>query len=169
MSFTLSGASIPIFTRYLANLAALLDKAEAHARAHNVDSGTLLAARLYPDMHSLTSQVQFACDFAKGAVSRLAGIAVPSFKDDESTFDELRHRIARTLDLVRAADVAAIDAARNREIAMTFGGKPLRFSGEVYLRDFAIPSFLFHVTTAYAILRHNGVVVGKADYLGQIG
>jgi len=168
MSLTMSGASVPMFNQYLVALAHLLEKAEAHAQAGKIDPSALLQARLFPDMFPLTSQVQFACDFAKGAVARLAGVPVPSYEDNEKSFAELKARIAKTLDFVNSIEANRIDGSESRDIRMMFAGQPLAFKGEPYLIGFALPSFVFHVTTAFGILRHNGVNIGKADFLGNV-
>ena len=168
MSITMSDASLPLFEKVLTSLSNVLAKAEAHAQAHRIEPGALLQARLFPDMYPLTSQVQFSCDFAKGAAARLSGLDVPRFADDEQTFAQLQDRIARTLTIIRSADRTTIDGSQDRVIAFNFAGQPLRFKGQAYLLGFAIPSLLFHVSTAYAILRHNGVAIGKADFLGPL-
>jgi hypothetical protein len=164
----MSHASIPMFRRYLTALSRVLDKAEEQAKARKIEPSTLLNARLYPDMFSLTSQVQSACDFAKGAIARLAGVAVPSFRDDETSFEALRARIAKTLDVIASIDPDQIDGSETRHIAMKFGGADLAFSGERYLIEFALPSMIFHTSIAYAILRHNGIDIGKSDFLGGL-
>jgi hypothetical protein len=168
MSLTMSRASIPMFVQYLTNLSNILDVAEAHAASRKIQPAALLGARLYPDMFPLTGQVQFACDFAKGAAARLAGIPVPSYEDNETSFAELRGRIAKTLDFITSVDASSIDGSETRDIRLNFGGRPLAFKGEAYLIGFAIPSMIFHVTAAYAILRHNGVEIGKASFLGAM-
>jgi hypothetical protein len=168
MTLTMSHASIPLFRRYLTALSRVLDKAEEQAKARKIDPSTLLNARLFPDMFSLTSQVQSACDFAKGAAARLAGVAVPSFRDDEASFEALRARIAKTLDVIGAIDPARIDGSETRDIAMKFGGNDLAFTGERYLIEFALPNMIFHTSIAYAILRHNGIDIGKSDFLGGL-
>jgi len=168
MSISMSDASLPLFEKVLTSLSNLLAKAEAHAQTHRIEPGALLQARLFPDMFPLNTQIQFSCDFAKGAAARLSGVEVPRFADDEQTFARLQDRIARTLALIRSADRAAIDGSQDRVIAFNFAGQPLRFKGQAYLMGFAIPSLLFHVSTAYAILRQSGVPIGKADFLGPL-
>jgi uncharacterized protein len=168
MSQTMSRASIPMFVQYLTNLSNLLDKAEAHAANRKIDPAALLGARLYPDMFPLTGQVQLACDFAKGAAARLAGIPVPSYEDSETSFAELRARIAKTLDFIGLVDASLIDGSETRCIRMNSGGRAVALKGEAYLIGYAIPNVIFHVTTAYAILRHNGVEIGKASFLGPM-
>ena len=168
MSLTMSRASVPMFVQYLTNLSSLLDVAEAHAASRKIDPAALLGARLFPDMYPLTSQVQFACDFAKGAAARLAGIPAPSYQDNEKSFAELRARIAKTLAFIELVDASLIDGSETRDVKLNFGGRALAFKGEGYLIGYAIPSMIFHVTAAYAILRHNGVEIGKASFLGPM-
>jgi uncharacterized protein len=160
-------ASIPVFTQMLGGLKTVLTKAADHAAAKNFDPQALLQARLSPDMFALLRQVQVACDFAKGAATRLAGLPVPAMADTETSFDGLQARIDAVLALMAGLDVAAFDAAANREIITQAGTpKEKRFTGQAYLLNYALPHFYFHVTTAYAIVRHNGVDVGKKDYVG---
>lgn len=168
MAILMSDASLTLFERVLTSLSNVLAKAEAHAQAQRIEPAALLQARLFPNMFPLTSQVQFSCDFAKGAAARLSGVEVPSFADVEQTFGQLQERIARTLTFIRSADRAAIDGSQDRVIAFNFAGQPLRFKGQAYLLGFVIPSLLFHASTAYALLRHSGVAVGKADFLGPL-
>lgn len=164
---TMHSASMPMFVQILSNLSKVLDKAEAHAVGHKIEQSVLLGARLFPDMHPLMRQVQLTCDFAKGVIARLAGVAVPSYDDNETTFDDLRGRITKTLTFIQSVEAKRIDGSEERDIALSFGGKPLKFKGQEYLVGYAIPSVVFHMTTAYAILRHNGVELGKADFLGE--
>lgn len=162
---SMHGASAPLFIRMLKNLAAMLAKAEAHAKARNYDPANLLTARLAPDMFTLTRQVQIATDHAKGALARLAGLEPTPIADTETSFAELQARIARAIELVEAVTPAQLAGAEDREIAIKIPNAELKFSGLDYLMTWAIPNFFFHVTTAYAILRHNGVEIGKRDYL----
>jgi hypothetical protein len=167
MSLTMHSASVPLLTQMLDALAAVLGKAAAHADAKKIDPDALLQARLFPDMFPLVRQVQIACDFAKSTSARLAGLEVPSWPDDEKTFADLQARIAKTLVFVRGVDAGAFDDAEAREIVLRPGtDKETRWTGQTYLVNYAIPQFLFHVTTSYAILRHNGVEVGKRDFMG---
>jgi hypothetical protein len=166
MSLSLYQASVPVFSRMLGNLATILTKAEADATARGIDPSVFLTARLAPDMLTLTKQVQIASDGAKGAVARLAGVEPPSFPDDETTFPELQARITKTVAFIGSVDAAAIDAGAAREIVLKMRGTEVKFVGLPFLLHFALPNFYFHVTTAYDILRHNGVVLGKRDYLG---
>jgi hypothetical protein len=161
-------ASVPIFVRMLGNLLNWLDKAEAHAQAKKFDSGNYLGLRLAPDMLPFTRQIQIATDTAKGCVSRLAGIEVPKWDDNEASFDDLRARIRKTIDYVQGFAVPQIDGSEAREIVLPMrSGDPLRFSGEAYLKHWVLPNFFFHVSMSYALLRHAGVDLGKADYLGR--
>jgi hypothetical protein len=160
-------ASTPRFINVLNNLTAILDKAAAHCEAKKIDPLVLTAFRLYPDMFPLTRQVQIACDAAKGAVARLAGVEVPKHEDTEKTFEDLKARIAKTIAFIRSVKPALIDGTEEKEIALKVGGRDLKFTGMQYLLGFANPNFYFHVTTTYNILRHNGVEIGKNDYLGN--
>jgi hypothetical protein len=159
-------ASVPVFVQMLGSLSAILAKAEAHATAKKIDPAALLGARLFPDMFTLTRQVQLACDFAKNASARLAGQEPPKWEDKEASFAELQARIARTLEFVRGFKPAQIDGAEERDVTIPIGGVPTTFKGQRYLLFVALPNFFFHHTTAYAILRHNGIEIGKRDYLG---
>jgi uncharacterized protein len=167
MSLSMHSASVPVFVRMFDNLLRWLDKAEAHAQARKFDSANYLGLRLAPDMLPFTRQVQIATDTAKGCVARLSGQEVPKWDDNEATFAELRARIAKAIDYVQSVPAAQIDGSEAREIVLPMRqGDPLRFSGEAYLRHWVLPNFYFHVTTAYALLRHAGVEIGKRDYLG---
>ena len=166
MTLSMHQASIPVFIRALSNLSAILDKAAANADARKIDPGVLVNARLAPDMFPLARQVQIATDVAKGAAARLAGVDVPSYEDKESTFSELKDRLARTIAFLKSIKPEAIDGTEEKTIELTVGGNPLQFTGQQYLLHFAIPNVFFHETTAYAILRHNGVDLGKRDFLG---
>ncbi len=159
--------SVPVFQQMLGALSRVLGKAQAHASAKNIDPAALLQARLYPDMLPLLRQVQIACDFAKGVSARLAGVEVPAMADDEQSFEQLQARVAAVLAFVGGLDAAAFEQAATREIVTQAGTpKEKRFTGQDYLLTYGLPHFFFHVTTAYALLRHNGVEVGKKDYLG---
>ena len=168
MSLSLYQASVPVFVRMFGNLSAILDKAAAYAEARKIDPAVLLNARLAPDMHPLTRQIQIASDAVKGCAARLAGVEVPSFADSESSFAELQARIAKTLEFVYSLTPAQIDSGEGREVVLKFPGAELKFKGEDYLLHFVLPNFYFHITTAYAILRHNGLDIGKMDYLGRV-
>lgn len=167
MTISMYAASAPRFVAILRNLDAILSKAEAHAVAHKIDPSVLVTARLYPDMFPLVRQVQIATDQAKGSVARLAGVEVPKFDDNEQGFDDLHARIARTIAFVESFTSAQIDGTEEREIVLKVGPRELTFKGMPYLLDFVLPNFYFHVVTAYDILRHNGVEVGKRDFLGN--
>lgn len=166
MPVSMSHLSTPAFERGLNALSAILHKAEAHASAKKIDEAVFMQARLAPDMRPLTAQIQMASDSAKGAVARLAGQDVPSFADDETTFAALQERIAKTLAAIRAVPAAAIDGSETRTVTLKTRTGSQDFDGQTYLLGFALPNFYFHVTTAYAILRHNGVELGKLDYIG---
>jgi len=167
MALSMYQASVPRFVNILNNLSAILDKAEAHATAKKIDLAVLLSARLFPDMLPLSRQVQIACDGAKGAAARLAGLPVPPLEDNEKTVEELKARIAKTIAIVESVTAAQIDGSEEREIVLKIGDQNLTFKGTQYLFGFAIPNFYFHVTTAYNILRHSGVDVGKRDFIGN--
>ena len=158
-------ASVPVFTHFLRSLSVILKKAEAHCTAKKIDPAIILSARLFPDMFALTRQVQIASDAAKGAGARLAGIAVPSYPDEEKSFEELQARIARTIEFLAGLKKEQFDGAEERDIAIKAGPRELNFKGAAYLETWAQPNFYFHVTTAYAILRHNGIELGKPDFL----
>jgi uncharacterized protein len=167
MSFGMYQASVPAFVKMLKTLSAVLKKAEAHASAREIDPGVLLNWRLAPDMFPLTRQIQLASDFAKGAVARLAGAEVPKYADEEATFAELQARIAKTVTFIEGFAPKDIDGSETRDIALPVRDQVLRFKGEPYLVQFALPNFYFHAATAYAILRRCGVEIGKRDFLGM--
>ena len=167
MTLSMYLASVPVFKQLLGGLSAVLAKAEAHAAAKKIEPNALLQARLYPDMFTLLRQVQVACDFAKSVTARLAGVEVPGFEDKEQTFADLQARIAKTLAFIDSITPAQIDGSEARHI-VTQAGTPKEkiFTGHSYLFNYGLPHFFFHTSTAYAILRHNGVEVGKKDYIG---
>jgi hypothetical protein len=167
MTVSMYQASAPRFARMLRNLSAILAKAQAHVEAKKLDAAALTAYRLYPDMFPLTRQVQIACDQAKGAVARLAGVEPPKHEDTEQSFADLQARIARTLDFIGSVKAAQIDGSETREIVLKLRSGELRLPGLDYLFSHAYPNFFFHVTTAYNILRHNGVELGKKDFVGS--
>ena len=167
MTFSMYAASVPVFRQILTALSAVLDKAEAHAADKKIEPAALLQARLFPDMFPLARQVQVAADFAKGTCARLAGVDVPKYDDVESTFAELRARIATTLAFIASLDQEAIAGSFDRAITTGSGEKIRHFTGQEYLLHYAFPHFYFHATTAYDILRHNGVEVGKKDFVGS--
>lgn len=167
MTISMYAASIPVFKQLLGSLSAILAKAEEHAQAKKIDPAALIEARLFPDMFPLRRQILIAADFAKGASARLAGVDVPKYEDNEQTFAELRARIAKTLAFLDTLSAAQIDGSEERTISLVSGGQPREFKGQTYLLHYALPHFYFHATTAYAILRHNGVEVGKKDFIGR--
>lgn len=164
MTFSIYDAASPIFVRGLTNLSGFLDKAQAEG----FDEAVLMSARLYEDMRPLSAQIQLASDSAKGAVARLAGVDNPSMADTEASFAELKDRIARTIAFIDSVDPAAFDGAESRPVTLKTSKHELHFLGAGYLTSFALPNFHFHVTTAYAILRKEGVPLGKMDYLGRL-
>ncbi|MDH4564154.1 DUF1993 family protein [Pseudomonas sp. BN411] len=168
MSLSMYEASIPVLTRMLGNLSNLLKKGEANAQVRSIDPKVFIDSRLAPDMYPLARQVQIASDMAKGCAARLAGVEVPSWQDTENTFDELQARIAKTLDFIKGIDAAKLEGSETRTVVLKMRSGEISFSGRDYLLGFAMPNFYFHVTAAYAILRHNGVDVGKMDYLGGV-
>ena len=168
MTLSMYQASVPVFVKMLSNLKGVLQKAAAHAQARKIDETVLVNARLYPDMLPLSKQIQIASDFARGTAARLAGSEPPSYEDNEKTLTELMARIDRTIEFLRTAKAAEIDGSEGREIVRPVRGEPHKFSGVNYLLQYALPNFFFHATTAYAILRHNGIEVGKQDYIGKM-
>jgi len=167
MSLSMYQASVPVFVRGMTNLAAILDKGAAHAEMKKIDPSVFMAARLAPDMLALPRQVQIVSDTARRCVARLAGTEPPSMEDKEASFADLKARLVKSIEYVKGFGAAQIDGSEDRSIAMKVGGKDIVFTGRDYLLGFAMPNFFFHVTTAYNILRHNGVEIGKMDYLGR--
>lgn len=167
MNISMYQASAPRFVNILTNLSAILDKAQAHAEAKKFDPAVLTTDRLYPDMLPMARQVQIACDGAKGAVARLAGVEIPKHDDTEQTFAELKGRIAKTIAFVESIKPAQLESTEDKEIVLKLGGKETKFNGMQFLLGHALPNFYFHVVTAYGILRHNGVEIGKRDYIGN--
>jgi hypothetical protein len=159
-------ASVPVFVQMLGALSGVLDKAEAHAAERKIEASVLLNYRIAPDMFPLARQVQVAADFAKDATARLAGAEFPKYENTEASFAELKARIARTLDFVQGFEPAQIDGSETREVTIAMGGNPAKFEGQPYLVKFVLPNFFFHCATAYNVLRHAGVPVGKRDFLG---
>jgi hypothetical protein len=166
MPLSMYQASIPVFVRMLGNLSAILDKAEADATARKIDLAVFVNARLAPDMHPLSRQIQIATDGVKGCAARLAGVEIPSYPDTETTFEELKARITKTVAFLESFTPAQIDPSDERTITLKIGPNEMSFPAADYLLNFVLPNFYFHVTTTYAILRHNGVDVGKRDFLG---
>jgi hypothetical protein len=168
MTISMYAASIPVFKQMLNSLKDILSKAEAHAAEKKIEPGALLQARLFPDMLPFTRQIQIATDFAKGVSARLAGVDVPAYDDNEQTFAELQARIANTLALIDGFKPEQVDGSETREVVLRPGTpKEKKLTGQSYLLSYGLPQFFFHVTTAYAILRHNGVDIGKRDYMGE--
>ena len=167
MSISMYQASVPVFVRMLKNLDLILDKGQTHAEARKIAPNVLPGLRLIADMFPLSKQVQIATDHAKGAVARLAGVDVPKYEDNEQTVDDLKARIARTIAFVESFKPEQIDGTEERDIAFKLGPYDLEFKGMEYLVGFALPNFYFHMTTAYNILRQNGVDVGKRDFLAE--
>lgn len=169
MSFSMSSASIPAIVINLEALAVVLSKGEAFAAARKIDPSVLIQSRLAPDMFALARQVQIACDIAKNGMARLAGVEPPRFEDTETTFEQLKARIAKTVEFLKSLDRAKIDASVDRDIVYPIGREEKAIlKGADYLTMFVTPNVYFHLTAAYAILRHNGVEVGKRDYLGAV-
>lgn len=168
MSLTMYSASAPVFSRMLGNLLVWLDRAEAHATARRFDANNYLGLRLAPDMLPFVRQIQIASDAAKACMSRLAGTEIPRWEDNEASLEQLRERVRKTLQHVQSFSAAQIDGSDERTIAVPMrSGDALTFSGENFLKHYALPNFYFHMTTAYALLRHAGVELGKADFLGR--
>jgi hypothetical protein len=161
-------ASVPLFVRQLTALAAILKTAEAFAEAKKIDPSVLIGARLAPDMHPLSRQIQIASDGCKGGVARLSGTEPPSYPDTETTFAELQARIAKTIAFIESVPAEKLDGSEDKTITLKLGPNEFSFPGLTYLSHLVIPNFYFHVTTAYNILRHNGVEIGKRDFLGGI-
>lgn len=165
MTISMYQASAPLFERNLVALAGILAKAAAWAESRKIQPEVLLNARLSPDMFPLVRQVQIACDFAKNTCARLAGAEPAKIEDNEKNFADLQARVARTLELVRASKAAQIDGSEGRDIRLTVGGQAMEFKGLPYLTGFALPNFFFHYSMTYAILRHNGLEIGKRDFI----
>lgn len=168
MSLSMYDACVPVIKQMLTALSDVLAKAEAHAIDRKIEPAALLQARLFPDMFPLARQVQIACDFGKSIPSRLAGVDVPAYDDTEQTFPELQARIAKTLALLESIAPAAFEGSEQRQIVLRPGTpKERSLDGRAYLLSYGLPQFFFHVTTAYGLLRHNGVAIGKKDFMGQ--
>jgi uncharacterized protein len=167
MSLNMYQASIPVFIRMLGNLSSILDKAATHAGAKKIDQAVFVNARLAPDMYPLSRQVQIATDMVKGCAARLAGIEVPSYEDNETTFADLQARIAKTVAFLQSVSDGQINGSEGRTVTLKLRDKEVSFLGLPYLLDFVLPNFYFHITTTYAILRHNGLEIGKMDFLGS--
>jgi hypothetical protein len=168
MTLSLYDFSIPALIRGLTNLSAILDKAAAHAAAKKFDSLVLVQARLYPDMHPLVRQIQIARDTAKGAAGRLADVEVPKHEDNEVTLDDLKKRIAKTVDFLKTVTPEQLKGAEDRTIEIKFPNGAWKFTAPAYVTDFVLPNFYFHESMVYALLRKSGVEIGKGDFLGAI-
>jgi uncharacterized protein len=168
MAISLYDFSIPGLIRGLSNMSAILDKAIAHAAAKKIDSATLAQLRLFPDMHPLSRQVQIACDTAKGAAGRLAGVEIPKHEDTETTLPELKARIAKTLDFLKSITAAQLAGDDERAIEIKFPNGSWKFTAKSYVADFVLPNFYFHDSMVYALLRKGGLEIGKGDFLGAI-
>jgi len=168
MSLSMYQASVPAYVQMLNNLSAILDKSEAYAKNRKIDPEVLLGYRLAADMLPFIRQVQIAADLAKGGAARLAGVEVPKHDDTEKTFADLKARLAKTVTFVQSVQPKDIDGSEDREINLTLGEHTMRFKGQPYLVHFVMPNFYFHCTTAYDILRHCGVELGKRDFIGTI-
>lgn len=167
MSITMYQASVPVLIRGLASLQTIIGKAQAHAAEKQIDPSVLTGARLFPDMLPLMRQIHIATDTAKGCAARLADVEAPKFEDVEVTFDELHARVQKTIDYLKTFKPEQIDGSEGRSITLKMRSGPIEFTGLNYLLGFVMPNFYFHITTAYDILRHNGVELGKLDYLGR--
>lgn len=167
MSISMYEASIPHFIRMLGNLSSILDKAGVHAETKNIDESVFINARLAPDMYPLSQQIQIATYMAKACAARLAGLEVPGYEDNETTFADFKALIAKTISFLQVIDSEQIDNSYDQTITIKMNDKAVVYTGQVYLLDVIIPHFYFHVTTAYAILRHQGVELGKKDYINK--
>ena len=167
MTLSMYQASVPRFVNILGNLSNILDKAQAHIDAKKIADASLTAYRLFPDMLPMTTQVQIACDAAKGVVARLAGVDIPAFEDNEATLADLKARVAKTIAFIQTITPAQIDGTEDKDITIKRGEKETHYKGMQFLLGHAIPNVYFHVTTTYNILRHNGVEIGKRDFLGN--
>lgn len=168
MNMSMYQASIPMFIHTLKNLKAILEKGVAYAQARKFDPDVLAGSRLFPDMLPFSRQIQIASDAAKGAAARLSGTEPPKFEDSETTLAELIARIDKTIDYLKTVQPAQVDGSEEREITIKTARGEFKFTGLIFLRHWAIPNFFFHVTTAYNLLRHAGVEIGKADFLGRV-
>ncbi|MBC7706151.1 MAG: DUF1993 domain-containing protein [Rhodoferax sp.] len=167
MTISMYQASVPRFVNILGNLSKILDKTQAHIDAKKIADATLTGDRLFPDMLPLTAQVQIACDAAKGVIAKLSGVDAPAFEDKETTLVELKARIAKTISFIQSVPAAKIDGTEDQAIVTKRGDKETHYTGMQFLLGHAVPNFYFHVSTTYNILRHNGVEIGKRDYLGN--
>lgn len=167
MAIDMYTLTIPVFTRTLNNLKHVLEKGAAHAEAKKIDPTVFVSARLFPDMFPLAKQVQIATDMVKGAAARLAGVDIPAYADTETTFVELIDRVQRTITFLETFKPEQLANTADKQIVLPLRTRTLEFTGLVYVQSFAIPNLYFHATTTYNLLRHNGVEIGKMDFLGQ--
>ena len=167
MSISMYQASVPRFVNILGNLSNILDKAQAHVDAKKIDATALTTYRIFPDMLPMSKQVQIACDTAKGVIARLAGVDIPAYEDNEVTLADLKARVAKTIAFIQTFTPAQIDGTEDKAIVTKRGDKETHYKGMQFLLGHAVPNFYFHVTTTYNLLRHNGVEIGKRDYLGK--
>ena len=167
MSISMYQASVPRFVDILGNLSNILDKAQAHVDAKKIDATALTTYRIFPDMLPMSKQVQIACDTAKGVIARLAGVDIPAYEDNEVTLADLKARVAKTIAFIQTFTPAQIDGTEDKAIVTKRGDKETHYKGMQFLLGHAVPNFYFHVTTTYNILRHNGVEIGKRDFLGN--
>jgi len=167
MTISMYQSSVPVFIRQLNNLSNILNKAVAHCEAKKIDQAALITFRLFPDMLPLSRQVQIACDSVKAGAARLAEVEIPSHEDTETTFAELQERITKTIAFLQTIKAEQIDEKEELKISYTQRNRESNFIGQPYLLHYVLPNLYFHITTAYAILRHNGVEIGKKDYLGS--
>ena len=168
MSLSMYQASIPVFISQLSNLSGVLKKAEEYAMSRKIEPEVFINARLAPDMFPLSRQVQIATDGVKGCAARLAGVEVPSYPDTEKTFPDLQARIAKTIEFLKTFNAQQIDGSEERKVTLKLRGEDTTFPGQVYLLNFVLPNLYFHTTTTYAILRHNGIDLGKKDFLANL-
>ncbi|MFO1456283.1 MAG: DUF1993 domain-containing protein [Steroidobacteraceae bacterium] len=168
MSLSMHAMTVGQFVPMLKNLGKILEKAEAYAAAKKIEGGVIEGLRLAPDMLSFARQIQLASDFAKNSVARLAGIEAPKYEDNEKTLEELKARVAKTIDWLQGIQAAQLEGAENRHIVIPLRTRTLEMDGLPFLQKWALPNFYFHLTTAYALLRHVGVEIGKQDYLGSV-
>jgi uncharacterized protein len=166
MTISMYAASVPVFKRSLGGLAAILDKAHSHCASASITESALLQARLFPDMFTFAKQVQVASDFAKSGVARLAGVEPQRFEDSEQTLLELKARVEKTIAYIQTFTPAQIDGTEAKQITYMMGKFPIDYPGQTYLLGFILPNFYFHYTTAYNLLRHNGLAIGKRDFMG---
>lgn len=168
MNISMYNASIPVMIKMLGNLETILDKAIAHAAARKIDDAAFVEARLFPDMFTFARQIRVATDMAKGAGARLAGVEIPKFEDNEKTLAELKARLRKAVDFLKTLTPAQIDGTEDKAITLTAGKNTFNFKGLDYVNAWVLPNFYFHVTTAYNLLRHGGVEIGKMDFLGKV-